>query len=225
MDSVSDEPNLKDSRQRLNASDDAGVWGEPALASAPSAECSRREHRAWLAGQWDAAATTTHHAVLIALVATSGLIAVATALIKGTLGLAVLAVVIGAPVIEEVAKSMGPLMVLEKRPWLFGSASSIVSVGIASGLVFATIENLLYFFVYIPEEELTPGLVYWRLIACTLLHVACATISCTGLARGWKRAAGQKAAFNAGSSVSWLFAAIAVHGLYNLGAVVYDLVL
>ena len=142
---------------------------------------------------------------------------------KGAFGFGALAVVVGAPLVEEISKAMGPLMVLEKRPWLFGSASSIVLIGIASGLVFASVENLLYFFVYLPSSSLTPGLVLWRLTVCTLLHVTGATLSCFGLSRAWRHAAQVKGTFEMSSAVPWMVAAMIVHGLYNAAALVYGI--
>lgn len=222
MDDILDEPVFQSARTP-SAADDAGVWGEPALDSVSAADSARADRRAWLAERWDTASASRQTAVFAALCALSGLLAVFCALLKGGFGFGALAVVVGAPLVEEVAKAMGPLMVLEKRPWSFGSASSIVLVGVVSGLVFATLENLLYFFVYIRPENLTPGLVLWRLVACTLLHVTGATLSCCGLARGWRRAAAAKGTFEMSVAVPWMVSAMLVHGLYNAGAVVYGL--
>lgn len=206
-----------------SASDDAGVWGEPALVSAPAADSARAEHRAWVAEQWETAGEGGRLGVFTGLCAISGIVAVLCALMKGSFGFASLAVIFGAPVMEEVAKALGPLMVLEKRPWRFGSAAAIVVVGLVSGLVFASIENVLYFFVYISPDKLTPGLVLWRLTVCTAVHVSGAGLSCTGLARAWRRAASAKGEFEMAPAVPWFFAAMAMHGLYNAGAMLHAL--
>ncbi len=221
-DDVSEEPVFQATRAP-SASDDAGVWGEPALASASAAGAARAERRAWVAEQWETFGKGRRLKVFLGLCAISGTMAVLCALMKGSLGFASLAVIFGAPVVEEVSKALGPLMVLEKRPWCFGSFSSIVIVGLVSGLVFASIENVLYFFVYIPSDKLTPGVVLWRLAACTAVHVAGAVLSCTGLARAWRRAATTKGEFEMASAVPWFFAAMALHAAYNFGAVVYSI--
>ena len=47
--------------------------------------------------------------------------------------------------------------VVEKRPYLFTSTAQIMFAGLAAGLSFASIENLLYLGVYIPHP--TVGMV------------------------------------------------------------------
>lgn len=222
MDDLSEEP-VFHNVERLSASDDASVAGEPALADVDSAEEARAARRAWLVRQWMEPRTGGRLGVFAALCAVSGIFAVACALLKGTaVGGLALAVVVAAPVVEEVGKAAGPLMVLEKKPWLFGSASSLLLLGLASGFVFAQIENLLYFFVYIKQKDLTPGLMLWRLTACTALHMVCAMISCSGLARAWKRAARERDAFILQPAVPYFLTAMAIHGVYNLCVVVYS---
>lgn len=222
MDDVLDEPVFQASRAP-SASDEAGVWGEPALSEVEAADAARTERRVWLREQWESTGTDPRLGVFAALCALSGLWAILCTFMKGAFGFGALAVVVGAPLVEEISKAMGPLMVLEKRPWLFGSASSIVLIGIASGLVFASVENLLYFFVYLPSSSLTPGLVLWRLTVCTLLHVTVATLSCFGLSRAWRHAAQVKGTFEMSSAVPWMVAAMIVHGLYNAAALVYGI--
>ncbi len=205
------------------AADPAGVSGEPALYSAASAAQARADRRAWLSERWASTSFASRLGVFAALCVFSGAAAVACVFAKGSLGFAALAVVIGAPVVEEVAKAVGPLMILEKSPWLFGGAAPIVSVGFMSGLIFAACENLLYFFVYIPDEELTVGLVLWRLIACTSMHVLCTVVSCTGLARAWRRAFRAKGEFDAAPAIPWLVAAVVVHAAFNFCALAHGL--
>ena len=114
-----------------------------------------------------------------------------------------------------------PLMVLEKRPWFFGSYLSIVLVGLLSGAVFASVENALYFFVYIPSEKLTQGTILWRLVVCTAMHVGCAALACSGLARAWSRARERLAEFEMSVAMPRLIAAVVIHGIYNLCALIF----
>jgi RsiW-degrading membrane proteinase PrsW (M82 family) len=124
-------------------------------------------------------------------------------------------------VVEEMAKAILPLMVLEKSPWFFGSYLSIVLVGLLSGAVFASVENALYFFVYIPSEKLTQGTILWRLVVCTAMHVGCAALACSGLARAWSRARERLAEFEMSVAMPRLIAAVIIHGVYNLGALIF----
>ena len=166
----------------------------------------------------------THVGVFAVLCAFSGLAAVVCALLKASVGVGVLAIVVAAPVAEEMSKAILPLMVLERRPWLFGSYATIVLVGALSGLVFASIENLLYFFLYIPGGSLTTGTILWRLFVCTALHVGCSTLVCSGLARAWRKARARLGEFEMSVAMPRLVAAVAIHGLYNFGVVLYSAV-
>lgn len=219
MDDVCDEPVFRGVAGPRSESDPDGVWGEPALADEPSAEGERARHRDWLARQWTGARAKTRLGVFFLLCAFSGLAAIACALLKSSGELGVLAIVVGAPLAEEMGKALLPLMVLEKRPWLFGSYSSIVLVGAVSGIVFASVENLLYFFVYISADKLTDGIMLWRLVVCTAMHVGCAALSCSGLARAWRHARDELGEFKMSIATSRIVAAIVVHGAYNFAAV------
>ena len=221
MDDVCDEPALRGAAGSAPDADFGGVWGEPALAGAAAADAERKRHRAWLDGQWSGTPGKARLGVFFLLCVFSGLAAVVCAILKTSVELGMLALVIAAPLAEETGKSLLPLMVLEKRPWLFGSYSSIVLVGALSGAVFASVENVLYFFMYIPADELTAGTVLWRLTVCTALHTGCAALACSGLARAWKRARDMRAEFEMSAALPRIVAAIAVHGLYNFGALLY----
>ena len=104
---------------------------------------------------------------------------------------------------------------------LFSSGGSVAALCALSGLVFASIENLIYFFFYIKDP--TPEIVLWRLVACTALHVACAALSGLGLARAWRRAAAARSAADPSLAASWTVAAIVLHGAYNALATVWEL--
>lgn len=205
----------------LSVAENFGVGDEPALADAESAKDARDARRAWFARQWNESRTKTRLGVFAGLCVVSGIFAVFCAFLKNSSGLPALSVIIGAPVVEEVGKALGPLMALEKRPWYFGSALSILLVGAVSGFVFAMIENLLYFCCYIAPKDLTPGLFLWRMIVCTAIHVVCATTSCAGLAKAWTHAAREKSAFNINPAIPYFIAAIMLHGVYNLSVVIH----
>ena len=157
------------------------------------------------------------------LCAASGLFAILCAFAKGALGFGLLAVAVGAPVVEETAKVVLPLMCLEKEPWRFRGVSSIALTCLCSALVFATIENLLYFHVYIPKDKLTAGIIQYRLTVCTLMHVACTMISTCGLAKAWREAKKGLSAFSAPAVTPYLGVAMVIHGLYNAVAMIFSL--
>ncbi len=221
MDDISDEPALCGTPETCAEASSNGVWGEPALADAAAADVERSRHRAWLAEQWSRTSEQTRLGVFILLCAFSGLAAIPCAVLKESFGYGALLIVIAAPVAEEMSKAILPLMVLEKRPWFFGAYSSIVLVGLLSGAVFASVENALYFFVYIPPEKLTQGIILWRLIVCTAMHVGCAALACSGLARAWRRAREKRAEFEMVLAMPRIVAAVAVHGVYNLCALLF----
>ena len=221
MDDIRDEPALCGAARRCDAGASNGVWGEPALVDSAEADADRRRHRAWLAEQWSRTSDKKRLGVFFLLCAFSGLAAIPCAMLKESFGYGALLIAVAAPVAEEMAKAILPLMVLEKRPWSFGSYSSIVLVGLLSGTVFASVENALYFFVYIPSERLTQGTILWRLVVCTAIHVCCAALACSGLARAWRRARERLAEFEMSVAMPRLVAAVAIHGVYNLGALLF----
>lgn len=220
---VGAEPIFQGVKLSAAAEIEEGVGAEPVLADVSSATDARLARKVWYAEQWAKPRRGLQTAVFLGLCAVSGLFAVVCAFGKGAIGWAALAIVIGAPVIEEIGKAAGPLMVMEKRPWLFRGPSSLLLIGLVSGLIFATIENLLYFFVYIEPEKLTPGIVLWRLTVCTAVHIAGASISCAGLARAWTHAAREKGPFSMDMAVPFFIGAIVLHGTYNLGALFWSL--
>lgn len=221
-DSVLDEPVFA-RPDALPVSDDNGIGGEPALDASSEAAVQRCQTEAWLRRQWAEGASKGQFGAFAGICIVSGLVAVFCALVKGGVGFLSLAVIVGAPVVEEVSKVMCPLMVLEKRPWRFSSAGAIIVACALSGLVFASVENLLYFNFYIPQEKLTTGVVLWRLIVCTSVHVAGTVLSGAGLVRAWQRAAKSRGRFEIVRVWPYVFAAMALHGLYNLGALLYAL--
>ena len=209
---------------RPDVSDSGGIGDEPVLSSAAAAEEERRNRLEWLEAQWRAAPSSREWFLLPLLMVVSGFAAIVCALMKGGGGSMALAIAVLAPVVEETSKIIMPAMVLEKRPWRFSSAAELLLVCAFSGLVFATIENLLYIFVYIPKDQLTIGILLWRLSVCTLLHVSCASISGLGLGRAWHAARDNRSLAEISRAAGFVVAAMVLHGLYNLGALIYAVV-
>ncbi|MDX1682817.1 MAG: PrsW family glutamic-type intramembrane protease, partial [Phycisphaeraceae bacterium] len=95
-----------------------------------------------------------------------------------------LGIVLVAPLVEETMKVAALTGIVETRPWLIGNANQIRLAAAGSGLAFASVENLLYLTVYIPDPS--PDLIAWRLVICTALHVGCTLIASEGLVRVWQ---------------------------------------
>lgn len=125
--------------------------------------------------------------------------------------------VVGAPITEEIMKIVFAIWIVEKRPWLFRSPVQILICGLAGGLVFAAIENLLYLNVYtrFPSQSL----VQWRWSVCVLLHCGCSVVASLGLVRIWRRFQDQQRPPQLADGASWITAAMCIHGAYNGGAV------
>ena len=220
---IEDEPALFDSARADTAGADA-IGGEAALADAPEAVCDKLRGDEVLRGMWESPPRDGAVLRFFGLCAASGLFAILCAFAKGALGFGLLAVAVGAPVVEETAKVvLPPLMCLEKEPWRFRGVSSIALTCLCSALVFATIENLLYFHVYIPKDKLTAGIIQYRLTVCTLMHVACTMISTCGLARAWREAKKGLSAFSTPTFTPYLVVAMVIHGLYNAVATIFSL--
>ena len=211
---IEDEPALIGTARVGDIGADA-IGGEAALDGTPEAALDKVRLARHLRDMWNRPPRGNALLRFLGLCTASGVFAVLCAIVKGTLGFGLLAISIGAPVIEETAKVILPLMCLEKKPWQFRSAIAIASACIVSALVFATIENLLYFFVYIPKERLGDGIIMFRLTVCTTMHVGCATISACGLVRAWREARGKLCDFSTATALPYLVVAMAIHGLYN----------
>jgi hypothetical protein len=126
---------------------------------------------------------------------------------------------VAAPVFEEIMKPCGVYFLLAKKPEALFSRRYTAFLAALSGLTFALIENAMYLNVYIPDP--TQELVIWRYTVCILLHVSCSYIIGLGINQrlaAWVR---RKDRFLGGNS-KYFFSAMAIHGLYNVFAVVVD---
>lgn len=217
---IEDEPALAGTASRGDAGS-AELWGEDALADAPEAQADRERHARDLRELWERPPRGGGLPLFALLCAASGLFAVLCALLKGVGGIGLLYIAVGAPVAEETAKVVLPLMWLEKAPWRFRNAGTILAVCLASAFVFAAVENLLYLHVYLPKEQVTDALVHYRLLVCTLLHVACTAISAFGLAKAWREAKDRRGAFSFPAAIPYLTVAMVVHGVHNAVATLF----
>lgn len=153
------------------------------------------------------------HAVTIGLALVGGLFAVVGAFIEEARSGSLLLAFVVAPVIEEVLKPSGIIWLLEKRPHYLLSAAHVVVLCVVGALVFATLENLVYIYLYAPGQG--AGFVRWRLLACTTLHLVCSAVVGVGLGRQLVRMRRQNLDFDLENSLPFLIAAIVLHGAYN----------
>jgi len=129
-------------------------------------------------------------------------------------------VVLG-PVVEEFLKQSGMIYLLEKKPYRVFAAWQFIFAEIVSALVFATVENVLYIYVYVDLEKLArPELfVRFRWTVCTALHVGCSAIASIGMIRVWRKQLADGRAADLAAAYKFFVAAMVIHGLYNLGAI------
>ncbi len=193
-----------------------GVWDEPALSPALAGRrpADALTYERWLAGGIARMTReqTWRNTLLIA--ACSGPWAILGALF-GQAGVfnQVLLVCLIAPLTEEVMKAAASLWVVEKRPFMFSSRSQILLCAAASGLFFATVENVLY--LHVGFRTASPGMATWRWTVCTALHAVCALIAGYGLSRVWHRTILTRTRPQISLATPFLVAAIVLHGVYN----------
>jgi RsiW-degrading membrane proteinase PrsW (M82 family) len=133
---------------------------------------------------------------------------------------AVFAVVLVGPITEEFVKVAGPLHLAESRPWLVPAAWVLIAVAVVGGLGFAAIENWVYLSIYIDAP--TDDIIRWRWIFGPLIHGTASALAGIGVARMWRLTDRSGAPPTPSVAMPWFIAAVAVHGTYNLLAVILE---
>ncbi len=209
-DSVAAEPIFL---QQLNGNDD--LSDEPALSQVVGeVDYSLKYPRASWLKSWG----TVLGICLVAGIM-SVLMTFATTLLSNSDG-GVLSIVLFGPAIEEFAKILPVLIILEKNPNIFRSPIQLIICGVISGLSFATIENLLYINVYIDNPS--AALIHWRWTVCTALHTCCCLLTAIGCARAWLKFQQTPFRYWIHEIKFYLFSAIAIHCVYNGLAVIFN---
>ena len=132
-----------------------------------------------------------------------------------------LAVVLVGPAIEEACKPIGVILMLEKFPhWLRGR-KQVLLMAVLGALVFATLENLMYVYVYHPQGG--PGFVAWRYAVCTAVHVAATGVFGIGLAKMWRRIRETGGSFDIDVIFRYYVGAVAIHAAYNTTVLILGL--
>ena len=161
--------------------------------------------------------------VLMFALATGGVLSVLGSLfgqvLAGT-GAGLVALAVTGPLYEEIMKALVVLMLIELRPYVFRNAWAIWAATLGSAATFATLENLLYLNVYIPDPS--TGIILWRWTACSALHVGCTAIATVGLVRMWRNSITHLRPPAVSDAYPFLVAAIIVHGAYNAAVVLAE---
>ncbi|MBT3295035.1 MAG: PrsW family intramembrane metalloprotease [Verrucomicrobia bacterium] len=240
-DSVFDEPQFRGGGYTPDPSDPAtgagtphadaplpvgqGAWDEPALSPALAGErpAHVQTYAQWLAAGRARLSATTTWGITLALALGSGAWAIVGAIlsqVQGNSAGGLLLMILFGPAAEEMLKISAALITIEKWPYAFRSPVQIVVCCLAAALGFAAIENLIYLHVYIPDPS--PGMIAWRWTICVMIHVAGSCIASVGLIKIWRHTMAHGSAPRVSLGSPFFMAAIALHGTYNLGAILLN---
>ena len=214
--SVFDEPNFRDLPRTKDAAEHE-VWSEPCLPQNARPQDASQTYSALLQEKWRHPSPGTSWITVVALACAAGPFAVLTAVLKTSAPSLAVAAVIMAPLVEELGKAAAPLITLERWPHRFTSGTQLVLVCVASGLVFAAIENLLYLHVYV--RGTSAAFAAWRWSVCTALHAGCSLIAGLGLRHVWSGARASRSRPDVSLAAPYFITAMVLHGSYN--AIVY----
>lgn len=231
-DSSPETPGLQPDVGHLAADDLAehSVWDEPGVSPelAGKAPVGAATYAAWLGERRAAATKGRSWAVTLLTALVAGPLAILGTFLGGSssgvaLGATgIMGVVVFGPLLEEVMKNASALWIVESRPYLFSSRCQIAICTLASGAVFAVMENLLYLHVYVSDPS--PQLVRWRWTVCVALHMGCALVAGLGTMRIWQNTMQSLARPHLSQGAPYLAAAIVLHGTYNALATLLELV-
>lgn len=132
-------------------------------------------------------------------------------------GIGVWAIVLFTPVLEEMLKVGLLLWLVERTPWRVPGGLALVLAGTLAGFGFGAIENLVYQYVYVPDMTADLRFVRWALVMP--MHALASATAAIGLARMHARARDTGAPAPVSLAFPWLVAAMTIHGLWNLYAV------
>lgn len=132
--------------------------------------------------------------------------------------------VLVAPVIEEILKQLGMIVLLERKPWVVTSRYQFILCGLLGGGIFATLENLIYGNLYLAgmTTEEKARVMAFRWVVCTAMHVACSQVSSMGLYSAWRKAKREGRIFRLHDAFFLFAIAMGIHGIYNASAFFFD---
>lgn len=213
---------LSGERQDRQSAVEQSVWEEPGLSSELSPRPTDAVSRAqWFRRRRKQVSAAKSWAVTLGVALAAAPFSVLGLLMGGGGTIfSVMAIVVLGPVAEEMMKVALPLYVAERRPYLFRGKVQIALCGLISGLAFASMENLLYLKVYIPDPSSL--LVQWRWSVCVALHMGCTLVNSLGVMRIWQAALqlepgapAPPTGHAAGLGYPYAVTAAVIHGAYN----------
>lgn len=206
------------------------IFNEPhVLSDIDAATLMPREQQVsyanWLRAKMAATSSDKTWAVTLFCLLFGGIWAVLAAMVNNSLvgGSILIIAVIFAPVIEEVMKVALAAWIVETRPYLFKSKLQIRIAIIASGATFGILENIYYVTLILPKVNAPESMYTFRWIVCTSLHIITTIITSIGIARSWSDATTNLREPSLDRAYPWLLAGIILHGLYNGGAVLFEI--
>jgi len=155
----------------------------------------------------------------ITLLALAGGVAgVAGAIYKEAFTSPLLVAVLVGPAIEEIMKPIGVVFLLDKRPHWLRSGGHTLAMAVLGALVFATLENLTYVFVYAPQFG--AGYRVFRFTVCTAMHLGATAVFGVGLGRMWRHIREKGGHFDIDVCFRYYVVAVAIHAGYNTLAMI-----
>jgi len=230
--SVFDEPHLRgrqfgaDPTEQTAADSPSGeslqaldsVFNEPSMRANGG---TGRTYGDWLTAKQRAMTGHRSWATMLLIALAAGPFAIVSAFWgSGQTIFSIMAIVVFGPVVEEMGKVGLTLIAVERRPDFVRSTWQILIVGFVSGLVFASVENVLYLQVYIHEP--TMQIIVWRWTVCVGLHVGCAMIASIGVAAIWREVQLSRQPARVERGFRFFAAAIILHGTYNLSMLILE---
>jgi len=198
------------------------VFSEPGYKGSDSGES---EFRTWLENKRKSFSRSYSLGISLLVALIAGPFAIIGAFMAGrqTMFALIYAVLFG-PVTEELLKQSGMIYLLERKPYhIFSKWQLIIGAVIGAGL-FAVIENLMYIHIYLVKMP-TARLILlsafrWRV--CTSLHLLCSLVASLGMIRVWRKHVEEARPADLSVGYPYFVVAIAMHGAYNLVAVVSE---
>ncbi len=138
---------------------------------------------------------------------------------ESTHGVWLMVVLVG-PAIEEICKPIAVVFLIYKRPDWLRSRGEVVAMSLLGAAVFATLENLVYVYVYAPSVG--PGFAMFRFTVCTTLHLTATAVFAVGLAKMWRKARERGGGFDIDVCFRYYVAAVVIHAGYNITVTVLN---
>jgi hypothetical protein len=166
-------------------------------------------------------ANAGHYLAAILLALIGGVLGIIGAFVQELrAGLSPLILVVGAPIIEEVLKPAGVYIGLWRWPFVYRSQFWTAFLAALGGLVFGLVESLIYVTVYNPDGS--DAFVLYRFTVTIALHAVASFTFGWGINQRLLDWAAGRARLPIASRNAFI-AAILLHALYNLTAVILSL--